>query len=286
MQLRDISMKIKLSNKQMYSILIWITVTTIIVFGVYKLVEGDQEEQPIQTEGMLNLIIMVGVLFGIIKFASKVSLGCSFSHMNRIETATVATIYFCIPLIISLIIDIAGSALGSIMTNIVDFNVILGISQAVISILLLAVGIYTVKKWTTSKKNVSKKTSLFMVFPCPGTLITMFTTAAILIISGMKSYIVGFLIGGIFVLFIVVGGFIVKKAKIRRNPTSFGGVMIFFSILYIFSALFIPAYIPVSQMDISIEAAPLFDVLPALLVMCFAVVFGYFFSIYTKRIRG
>jgi predicted transporter len=115
----------------------------------------------------------------------------------------------------------------------------------------------------------------------------MFTTIALLIIAGLESYLVGFLVGGIFVVSIVLGGFLVKKTKIRRDPSSFGGVMIFFSILYIFSVLFIPAYIPVSQMELSVEAAPLLEILPAIIIMMFAVLLGYIINTYKKKkIRG
>jgi predicted transporter len=272
------NLKVKLSNKKLSILLVLVIVTTITIFAGYKLLKDESESQTVQVEGAFNFIVIFGVLFGIIKFASKVSLGCSFAHMNRLETATVATIYLCIPLIISLIIDALGTALGSTMTNLIDFNGIIGASQAIVSVILIGVGLYTVKKWTNSKKDNSKKTSIFMVFPCPGTLITIFTTAALLIIAGMDSLLVGLLIGGIFVSFIVIGGFIVVKSCKRRNPASFGGVMIFFGILYIFSVLFVPAYIPVSQMDIPVTSTPIVELLPGISFMIIAIIIGFIFA--------
>jgi len=249
---------------------------TFSLFGIYKLCNNSDEPPSIAVEGAFNAILIFGVLFGIIKFASKVSLGCSFAHMNGFETATVSTIYFCIPLIISLIIDILGNALGSTLSFVLDFNGVLGASQAVVSGIFMIVGLYTVRTWANSKKNMTKKSSILMVFPCPGSLITIFTTAALLIIAGINSLLVGIIIGGIFVSFIVIGGFFVKKLNIKRNPASFGGVMIFFGILYLFSVLFIPAYIPISQMELQIEPTPLIDLIPGISIIIVAIVLGFF----------
>lgn len=265
----------KMTNKQLYVLLILIVITVLTVFAGYKLLKESDSEPGMQVEGVFNLLIMFGVLFGIIKFATKVSLGCSFSKMKNIETATVAVVYFCIPLIISLIIDVIGSALGKLMSNVVSFNAVVGASQAVVSVILLGFGLYTVRTWTKNKKNISKKTSLFMVFPCPGTLLTMFTTSALLIIAGIDSLLTGLLIGGIFVSFIFVGGFVIKRTKIKRNPASFGGVMIAFGILYVFSVLFVPAYIPVSQMELSVETVPFLELIPGLLFMLIAILVGF-----------
>lgn len=278
-------MKIKLANKQLYAIFLLIIITVLAVSGGYKLLREDKGESNIHVEGVFNVLVVVGVLFGVIKFASKISLGCSFAYLNRVETASVAVVYFCIPILISLIIDILGNTLGSVMATVVDFNAVIGASQAIVSIILLGVGLYTVKMWTTSKKNITKKTSIFMVFPCPGTLITMFTTAALLIIAGIDSLLVGFFIGGIFISFIYGVGFIVKKTKIRRNPASFGGVMIFFGILYVFSVLFVPAYIPVSQMDIPIETVPFTDLFPGIFLMMLAILLGFLFHAYNLKRR-
>jgi len=276
--------KLKMANKQLYAIFL-LVITVSAVFGGYKLLHEDKNESNIQVEGAFNILVIAGVLFGIIKFASKVSLGCSFAHMNQVETASVAVVYFCISLLISLIIDILGSTLGSVMATVVDFNAVIGASQAIISIILLGVGLYTVKKWTISKKDVTKKASIFMVFPCPGTLITMFTTSALLIIAGINSLLAGFLVGGIFISFIYGVAFIVKKAKIRRNPASFGGVMIFFGILYIFSVLFVPAYIPVSRMDIPIETVSFTDLFPGVFLTMLAVLLGFLFHAYNLKRR-
>ena len=275
---------LKLTDKQLYALLIFIVIITLAVFGGYKLFKESESESEIEVEGVFNFLIIIGVLFGIIKFASKVSLGCSFSNMKKIETATVAVVYFCIPLIISLIIDILGSALGEVMGSVADFNVVIGASQATVSVILLVFGLYTVRMWTKNKKNITKKTSIFMVFPCPGTLLTMFTTSALLIITGIDSLLVGLLIGGIFVAFIFVGDFAIKKTKIKRDPSSFGGVMIFFGILYVFSVLFVPAYIPVSQMDIPIEVTPFEELLPGVLFMMIAILIGAIFEhIHAKK---
>lgn len=268
-------MNVKMTNKQLYVLLILIVITVLTVFAGYKLLKEGDSEPGVRVEGVFNFLIIFGVLFGILKFATKVSLGCSFSKMKNVETAAVAVVYFCIPLIISLIIDIVGSALGDLMGNVVSFNAVVGASQAIVSVILLGFGLYTVRAWTKNKKNISKKTSLFMVFPCPGTLLTMFTTSALLIIAGIDSLLTGLLIGGIFVSFIFIGGFVIKRTKIKRNPVSFGGVMIAFGILYVFSVLFVPAYIPVSQMDILIEATPVFELLPGVLFMMVAILIGF-----------
>jgi predicted transporter len=201
--------------------------------------------------------------------------------MSRLKSATVATVYFCLPLIISLIIDLLGNALGSVLTTVTDFNGIIGASQAVVSIILLAAGMYTIKTWSTSKKNVSRRTSLYMVFPCPGTIITMFTTSALLIIGGMDSLYAGLIIGGIFVFFIVAGDVLVKKLHIKRDPKNFGSVMLLFGVLYVFSVLFVPAYIPVSEMDIPVQTTPFVELVPGIILMLLAILFGYLMKTYT-----
>lgn len=279
---------INLSKKLTYASLLAIVVATLVVFGVYKIHSGDNFQDLSGVDNTLNVVIIIGVLFGIVKFASKISLGCSFAKLTTIEVVTISVVYFCIPMILALFIDIIGNALGSVMGSITEMNAIIGGSQAIISIILLAFGVYTVKMWTKSKRDISKKTSIFMVFPCPGTILTMFTTSSLLVIAGIDSFLVGLLIGGIFLAFIWVGGSVIKKTHIRRDPTSFGGAMIFFGILYVFSVLFVPAYIPVSQMTIDVNAAPLSDLLPGIIAMTLLIIIGFIFEMRKtkKECRG
>lgn len=279
---------INLSKKLTYASLLAIVVATLVIFGAYKIHSGGNLQDLSEVDNALNFVIIIGVLFGIVKFASKISLGCSFAKLTTIEVMTISVVYFCIPMILALFIDIIGNALGSVMGSITEMNAIIGGSQAIISIILLAFGIYTVKMWTKSKRDISKKTSIFMVFPCPGTILTMFTTSSLLVIAGIDSFLVGLLIGGTFLTFIWVGGSVIKKAHIRRDPTSFGGAMIFFGILYVFSVLFVPAYIPVSQMTIDVNAAPLSNLLPGIIAMTLLIIIGFIFEMRKtkKECRG
>ena len=156
---------INLSKKLTYAILLAIVVATLVVVGAYKIHSGDNLQDLSEVDNTLNVVIIIGVLFGIVKFASKISLGCSFAKLTTIEVVAISVVYFCIPMILALFIDIIGNALGSVMGSITEMNAIIGGSQAIISIILLAFGIYTVKMWTKSKKDISKKLLSLWCFP-------------------------------------------------------------------------------------------------------------------------
>ena len=59
--------------------------------------------------------------------------------------------------------------------------------------------------------------------------------------------------------------------------------MIFFGILYVFSVLFIPAYIPVSQMEMPIETAAFTELLLGTFFMMLAILIGFLFKTYNIK---
>ena len=268
--------KITITKRMKYILVIILIISLIAIVTGYIHVKHGKIETETELQGTIGFLIIVGVSLGLIKFAMKAALGCGFAALRKREILAVALVYFSIGFAMGALIEVMGSALGELIVSVLIFtSVILGALQAVLALCMLGFGVYTIKKWTHKKKDITRKTSLLMVLPCPISILTIFMACSVLVITGMEGIIVGLLIGGIFFVFIVGISFAIKKSKLKKTPSSFGVVMIFFALLYVFSVLLIPAYLPVSKMNIAVENFSIAEIIPGALFMITMVSIGF-----------
>ncbi len=224
---------------------------------------------------MLSNLILVGVMLGVVKFSVKASLGCGFSSLERRGILAVASAYLGIALAMSTSIAIMGEAVEGIINTALGSTPVFVVFQAIMAALLVSLGLYTIKKWTHDKRDITGKTSLLMMLPCPVCLLAIFMACSSLIIGGMGSIKVGLLVGGVFFASIMIISLAIRGFGLRKSPSSLGTVMISFALLYILSAVLVPAYLPVSEMSITVEGSSVSDVIPGSLFMVGTILVGF-----------
>jgi predicted transporter len=249
----------------------------------YKKIDPDYDDSWIKEKverckerSLVTTLLIVGILLATIKFSAKTAFGCAFATLRKKEILAVASVYFAVPFVMSVLIGVLGGAY-EFVNALIGSWVILGMMHLLIALFLLVLGLYTIKKWVRSKKDITRKTFMLMAIPCPVCGATMFIACALLIILGMGSLEVGLLVGGVFLVSITGMTFGIRELKVRKNlgPSSLGGVMMFFGLLYFFSLLLIPAYLPVRDMELNIAGIPANDVILGLLFIGVMIAIGF-----------
>lgn len=230
---------------------------------------------------VMSTLAILGILLGMVKFASKAAFGLGFAAVGRREISAIAGIYFFIPLLMSAAIGTMREVLYGFINTLFTFKIAFGAFQLTVALLLLTLGLYTIRKWK-DKRDITKRTFLLMALPCPVSVVTMFMTCAFFIITGMDAFKVGLLVGGIFSLSILGITFVIQRSSIEKSPSNLGTTMIFFSMLYLLSIVLIPAYLPVHDMNIAIASVSTEDTISGSL---FAVVM-IFIGFLVERIKN
>ena len=225
----------------------------------------DKKMRECREKSLMSGLVIFGILLGMLKFSSKAAFGMGFSKLNSREILAVASVYIVVPLLMCALISVADNALYEAINTLFGMGFAFGVFQLTIAILLLVLGFYTVKKWNQTKKDVSRRTFLLMALPCPVSLATIFLTCAFLVIAGMGALKAGLLVGGMFFSTIIVITTVLRRTRFSKKPSNLGSMMIFFGLLYLLSILLVPAYLPVSEMEISIRGFPVSDMIPGFL---------------------
>ncbi|MHC1565858.1 MAG: DUF2162 family putative transporter [Candidatus Syntropharchaeales archaeon] len=234
---------------------------------------------------VMSTLAIFGILLGMVKFASKAAFGLGFAAIGRRGIMAIAGIYFMIPFLMSITIGLSRETLYGFISTLFTFKLAFGAFQLTVALLLLTLGLYTIRKWH-AKDNISKKTFLLMALPCPVSIVTMFMTCAFFIIMGMGAFKVGLLVGGIFSISILVITFLIQRSSIEKSPSNLGTAMIFFGMLYLLSIIFIPAYLPVYDMNITIGGVSTEDIIPGLLFAGVMIIVGFLAErIKSRRIK-
>ncbi|RLG27120.1 hypothetical protein DRN76_00505 [Methanosarcinales archaeon] len=247
----------------------------------YKKSDQDYDDSWIEEKvrkctekSVISGLAIIGILFGMIKFAGKAALGLGFASVGKKGILTIAGIYFLIPLLMSVAIGAVREMLYEFIDRLFDFGIAFGAFQLMMALLLLTLGLYTIRKWK-DKNDISKKTFLLMVIPCPVSLVTMFMTCAFFIIAGIDALKVGLLVGGVFSLFILGIMLAIQRFKLEKSPANLGTTMIFFGMLYLLSIVLIPAYLPLYDMAITIEGISSMDMINGSLFAAFMIFIGF-----------
>ena len=235
----------------------------------------DKKIRECREKSLISGIMIFGIFVGMLKFSSKAAFGMGFSGLNTHEILAVASIYLVVPFLMCAVISVAGDALYESINTLFELGLVFGVFQLTIAISLLVIGFYTVRKWNRTKKDVSRRTFLLMALPCPVSLATLFLTCAFLMIAGMSALKAGSLVGGVFFSTIIVITTVLRRTRFAKKPSNLGSMMIFFGLLYFLSILLVPAYLPVSEMEIAIGDFPVSDMIPGFLFVLVMIVIGF-----------
>ncbi|MDD3042583.1 MAG: DUF2162 family putative transporter [Methanosarcinaceae archaeon] len=190
-----------------------------------------------------TILVVIGVLMGILIFGVKTGVGCGFSNLKRKEILAIAGSYFILSLILGIFVDyFSMDNFQRISSMGMNFHVLL-------SLVLIAAGIYTQKKWN-SGCDVSRKTFLVISMPCPVCLaalaVSCMLLASSLEIGGLK---IGLLVGTVFFVSVLASSFLFKK--MGKTPETLGSAMLLLGIYYLLGALLIPAYMKTKQLNLA-----------------------------------
>lgn len=234
----------------------------------------DEKLKRCNEKSLMGGLVIFGILLGMLKFASKAAFGLGFATVGKKEISVITTIYFVIPLLMSGLIGLMRGTLYEFIDSLFNFGIAFGAFQLTVALLLLTLGLYTIRKWK-DKRDISRRTFLLMALPCPVSLATMFMTCAFFIITGMEVVKVGLLVGSIFFLSILGMTFVIRRSGFEKRPSNLGAVMIFFGMLYLLSIVLMPAYLPVHDMNIGIEGFSTEDMTTGFLFAAIMVLIGF-----------
>ncbi|MDK2913021.1 MAG: hypothetical protein PWR29_1978 [Methanolobus sp.] len=203
----------------------------------------------------------VGILIAIFIFGLKTGVGCGFSTIRKRDVLILATGYFVISVIL-------GSLVGLVDESYLEGIAALGMTlHVLIALILIAVGIYTQKKWICGH-DVSKKTFLVISVPCPVCLTALFVSCMLLASSlGMSGWKVGIIVGIVFFLSVVSSTWVFRNMK--KTPEDLGTAMMFLGIFYLMGAMIVPAYIKAKQLNIAPMEGGGLDIIPLIIVSLF-----------------
>jgi predicted transporter len=185
-------------------------------------------------------LIASSVLIGIAVLALKTGLGCGFASLSRREVAYLATIYLVISIIMGYLVRIVPLDLTQ---NILAMGVTM---HLIIAAGLIYFGIRTKRQWLSQRRDLSRKTFLWLSLPCPVCLTATFLACTVLAGAIDRSNIViGAIVGVVFFAGIIIASFSVAFIARRfdsKNPSALGTTMLLFGLFYLLSPLIIPAY--------------------------------------------
>lgn len=183
-----------------------------------------------------SLVTASGILIGILIFAFKVSLGCGLASLSRRETLYIALSYLALASLMGIIIGfIPDSALYGMLNAGMAMH-------AVIALLLVSLGVITVREWNRGGHDLSRRTFWVLSFPCPACMAATFLSCSFLAgILNVASWKIGLAVGIIFSVSIIGLSELFRMS--HRTPCDMGNAMIFLGLFYILSMLVIPAYL-------------------------------------------
>jgi len=185
-------------------------------------------------------LIAFSVLIGIAVLALKTGLGCGFASLTRKEVVYLATVYLAVSAIM-------GYLVGIIPLDLTQNILAMGVTMhLIIAAGLIYFGIRTKREWLSQRRDLSRKTFLWLSIPCPVCLTATFLACTVLAGAIDRSNIViGLIVGVVFFTGIIIASFSVAFVARRfdsKDPSALGTMMILFGLFYLLSPLIIPAY--------------------------------------------
>mgnify|MGYP000895416713 FL=1 len=216
----------------------------------------------------MNWLSIFGVLTGIMIFALKVSLGCGLASLSRREIVSIAAVYLLISLFM-------GMAIELMPKNALEWALNTGMAvHLVVSVLLIALGITTARRWNNHHHDISRKTFWALSMPCPACLAASFISCSLLAgLADIDPWKIGVLVGLIFFISIAVFSTILRRMK--GSPSTLGNAMIFLGLFYILSILLIPAYIESQRISYIVAGSQITGMIPSYLLILSLMAMGF-----------
>lgn len=163
-----------------------------------------------------------------------------------------------------------------------------------LALFLLIGGIVTMKKWHAGC-DVSNKTFLILVFPCPVCMAALLVSCvALSTVVELDGLIIGAIVGFVFILSILITTLVMKnlskitkKLRIRFDgtPDTLGAIMVFIGLFYLVAAIMIPAYIGAEVAQTTVSATIGTPELVMMLSIVLMIAFGAFLTLAADRER-
>lgn len=201
----------------------------------------------------ITIILTSGTLIGIAILAIKSGIGCGLSGLSSKEIIGFAAGYGIVAFLVGLVATVVSP-------DVTDMVLGAGIGMhLIIAIGLLYFGIQTRKRWLSGKKDISRRTFLWVSVPCPACMTATFLACIVLIdTTGISGITISALVSLILAAGIVISAIGISLASTRggwNNPSSLGSAMIMLGLFYLLCPLFIPAYIEAQQIKGQITMA-------------------------------
>ncbi|WNY26594.1 DUF2162 domain-containing protein [Methanolapillus ohkumae] len=224
----------------------------------------------------LASLIVVGILSSVFIFGLKTGIGCGFSKVKWPVVFGLCILYFIIAVVAGYFMDAidVASFMSSPLASAIHIT---------LALFMVFGGIYTMKKWNAGC-DVSKKTFLILVFPCPvcmaALLVSCVALSTVVTIDGV---LIGAIVGIVFAVSIILSTLFMRNlGKITQlvgfqfsgTPDTLGSVMVFIGVFYLTAAIMIPAYIAAGSPD-SAPAVPFTSVeFTSLFLTLLIIIFG------------
>lgn len=229
----------------------------------------------------ISLFLTAGTLTGIAILSLKSGAGCGLSGLKFCEVVCFATIYA----IAAFIMGIIASMISLDLSN--QILVIGLLMHIIIAFGLVYFGIQTKKNWIANQRDISRKTFLWLSFPCPACLTATFLACLVLTdVTEISGAGIGLVIGIIFFAGIIGSSLSISWTASRlnrKNPSSLGNIMLILGLFYLLCPLIIPVYIESQNTpEISI-IINLGEMISGIAILCIPIVFGYIIGKSTKQ---
>ncbi|MCK4270215.1 MAG: DUF2162 domain-containing protein [Methanogenium sp.] len=221
----------------------------------------------------ISSILTAGSLTGIAILALKSGIGCGLSGLKYREILGFAGVY-------AIAAFIMGIIAGSISPDLSDQILAIGLlMHIIIAFGLVYFGIKTKKNWIANRRDISRKTFLWLSLPCPACLTATFLACLVLTdVTEIGGAGVGVVTGIIFFAGITGSALCISWTASRlnrKNPSTLGNIMIVLGLFYLLCPLIIPAYIEsknVPEISVIINSG---DIITGMIILCIPVLSGY-----------
>jgi predicted transporter len=225
--------------------------------------------------------LAAGTLIGIAILSLKTGLGCGLSGLKRREVLGFAGVY-------ALVAFLLGGLAGVVSREITEQVMALGLlMHLIIAAGLVYFGIQTRRSWLSERKDISRRTFLWVSLPCPACVAATFLACLVLAdITGTAGFEIGALVGLVFFAGILLTSLFISCSAQKfgkKNPSTLGSSMIALGLFYLLCPLIIPAYIDAQQINPIDFAVPAGNVRLGVLLVFLPVAAGFLTDTIKRR---